>query len=258
MFRTARLPRRAVVRASLALVASAALLVTGCGAGQYAQTANQVAAIDGSNGSAGDVHLLNVRLAATDKEKYPAGSNARVLAWISNNGLNPDTLTKVSTPVATSVKISGDGSAPGQSLVDFATDKGAQITVNGFKQDQHYGVSIPMTFSFATAGDITVNVPVEVPAERSGTRQTVAILPAHPTPIWEQGAHGEGGSGASGADTSGADASGADASGADASGADTSGAPGSGTATIDANQGGNVEGASPTTASPTMASTAGG
>jgi hypothetical protein len=213
--RTARRPRRAFVPTTMALMVAATLTVSGCASGQYSQTAEQVAAIDGANGIIGDLTVLNARLAPTSGEDYPAGSNARLLLWVSNDGLNPDTLSGVSTTAAKSVKITGDAALPGQSLVDFSSDTGTQVVVTGFLQDQYYGVSIPMTFSFKNAGSLTVNVPIQLPPDRTGNRETIEILPPHPTPIWEEGAHGE--------------------------------EAASGTAGEDASDGGNVEGAEATT-----------
>ena len=89
------------------------------------------------------------------------------------------------------MKIVGDPIVPGQTLADFATDNGTEVVVTGFTQNLDYGVSIPMTFSFATAGTLSLNIPIELPPERSTDRETIAILPPHPTPIWEEGEHGE-------------------------------------------------------------------
>jgi copper(I)-binding protein len=189
--RTVRLPRRVLVPTTTAILAAVTLALSGCAAGQVSQTADQVAAIDGANGTVGDVAVLNARLAPTAREDYPAGSDARLLLWISNDSLNPDTLTGVSTSSAQSVDIVGDPVVPGQSLADFATEEGTEVVVTGFLQDQYYGQSIPMTFSFANAGSLTLNIPIEVPAERSTDRETVNILPPHPVPIWEEGEHGE-------------------------------------------------------------------
>lgn len=191
MSRTVRLPRRVLVPTTTAILAAVTLALSGCAAGQVSQTADQVAAIDGANGTVGDVAVLNARLAPTAREDYPAGSDARLLLWISNDSLNPDTLTGVSTSSAQSVDIVGDPVVPGQSLADFATEEGTEVVVTGFLQDQYYGQSIPMTFSFANAGSLTLNIPIEVPAERSTDRETVNILPPHPVPIWEEGEHGE-------------------------------------------------------------------
>lgn len=192
MTRTARLPRRVLAPAGLALFAAMTLAVSGCAAGQYSQTAQQVAAIDGANATVGNIAVLNVRLAPTEREYYPAGSSARVLLYISNDGLSADSLEGVSTSAARSVKITGDAALPPQALSDFASETGTEITVTGFLQDQYYGVSIPMTFSFANAGTVDVNVPIQLPKERSTNRETVNILPPHPTPLWEQDEVAEG------------------------------------------------------------------
>jgi hypothetical protein len=172
-------------------VVAASLALSGCAAGQYSQTADQVAAIDGANGTIGDITVLNARLAPTERQDYPAGSNARLLLWISNDSLNPDTLSGVSTSYASSVKIVGDPIVPGQTLADFATDSGTEVVVTDFTQKVDYGQSVPMTFSFATAGTLTLNIPIELPPERSTDRETIAILPPHPTPLWEEGQHAE-------------------------------------------------------------------
>ena len=190
MSRTARLQRRALVPTSMALLVAASLALSGCAAGQYSQTADQVAAIDGANGTVGDIAVLNARLAPTQPQGYPAGSNARLLLWISNDSLTPDTLNGVTTSAASSVRIVGDPIVPGQTLADFATEDGTEVIVTDFTQALNYGVSIPMTFSFATAGTLSLNIPIELPPERSTDREKVEILPPHPTPIWEEGGHG--------------------------------------------------------------------
>jgi hypothetical protein len=170
------------------------LAVSGCAAGMYSQTADQVAAIDGANGTVGDIAILNARLAPTVRDDYPAGSNARLLLYVSNISLTADSLESVTTSAAASVRITGDATLPPQKLSDFASETGTEVIVTGFIQDQPYGVSIPMTFSFANAGSIDLNIPIQIPPERSTDRETVNILPPHPTPLWEQdeAAQGEG------------------------------------------------------------------
>jgi len=180
------------------------LALSGCAAGQISQTADQVAAIDGANGTIGDIAVLNARLAPTEDEDYPAGSNARLLLWISNDALQDDKLTGVSTSAAKSVRINGDATLLGQTLTDFATDSGKQVIVTGFLQDQYYGVSIPMTFSFANAGTLDLNIPIQIPEQRSTNRETVDILPPHPTPIWEEGQEGHSEDAADGGNVEGA------------------------------------------------------
>ena len=193
MSRTARLPRRVLVPTALSLLAAASLVLSGCAAGQYSQTADQVAAIDGANGTIGDIAVLNARLAPTEREEYPAGSDARLLLWISNDSLTADTLSGVSTSAADSVEITGDPAVPGQTLADFATDQGTEVTVTGFLQDLFYGESIPMTFNFANAGTLSLNIPIEVPEQRSTDRATDRDPAAAPDADLGRGPHGEAG-----------------------------------------------------------------
>ena len=135
--------------------------------------------------------MLNARLAPTDGEGYVQGSNGRLLLWISNAGLSADTLTQVSTPAADSARIVGDGKVPGQYLADLSSLTGTRVVVTNFTQDVPYGQSIPVTFSFANAGTLNLDVPIEIPSERSGERPTVDIQPPHPTPLWEEAPGGE-------------------------------------------------------------------
>ena len=190
MSRTARLPRRVLFPAAL-VFAAACLTLSGCAAGQISQTADQVAAIDGANGTIGDITVLNARLAPTEGQGFAQGSNGRLLLWISNSGLSADTLDQVSTPAADSVRIVGDASIPGQYLADLSSLTGTRVVVTNFTQDVPYGQSIPVTFSFENAGTLNLDIPIEIPSERGGDRPTAEIQPPHPTPLWEESPGGE-------------------------------------------------------------------
>jgi periplasmic copper chaperone A len=190
--RSVRLSRRVLAPTALAVAAAASLVLSGCASGQVSQTADQVAGIDGANGGIGDLTVLNARLAPTEPEGYQEGADARLLLWVSNDSpTNADTLTAVTSPSADEIVIRGDATIPAQYLADFSGASGTRVTVNGFTGAVPYGQSIPMTFSFESAGSITLNVPIELPGERSTDRPTIEILPPHPTPLWEEG-HGEG------------------------------------------------------------------
>ena len=190
MSRTARLPRRVLFPAAL-VFAAACLTLSGCAAGKISQTADQVAAIDGANGTVGDITVLNARLAPTEGQGYAQGSNGRLLLWVSNGGLNADTLSQVSTPAADSVRIVGDASIPGQYLADLSSLTGTRVVVSNFTQDVPYGQSIPVTFSFANAGTLNLDIPIEIPSERGTDRPTADIQPPHPIPLWEEAPGGE-------------------------------------------------------------------
>ncbi|WP_111766633.1 hypothetical protein [Nakamurella deserti] len=193
MARNARLARLRLIPA--VGVAGAVLALSGCGAGQIAQTAQQVAAIDGANGTAGEVAVRDVRLAPTESYRYEPGADIPVKLWLSNTSLNPDELTGVTTEAAEEVVVEGDTDIQPQTLREVNSETDTTIVVTGLRDELPYGKSIPMTFSFASGGTISVNVPIEIPEQRSTEpRETVNILPEEHSDIWfGEGHEGEAG-----------------------------------------------------------------
>jgi copper(I)-binding protein len=109
-------PRR--TRAPLvvgALIASVAL--AGCGAGQITQTSRQVAAVEGANAGAGQIAVRNATIEfdapAHGDAVYPAGADAPLHMTIVNAGTEVDRLVAASSPVASSVQVSGVLRIPG-------------------------------------------------------------------------------------------------------------------------------------------------
>jgi copper(I)-binding protein len=192
--------RSGVAAVALALGAS---LLTGCAAGQIAQTADQVAAIDGANATVGQIGVRNALLATPEGSKWAAGSDVRLHFWLTNEGSLADTLAQVSTSGAQSVEISGKATVEGQSRREFGADSEVTVTVKGLTADLTYGQTLPLTFVFATAGQVTTNVPVQVPDERTGARETVQLAPTEPGSVYgdEGEAHGAGETGAEGSAT---------------------------------------------------------
>ncbi len=175
---TARRVRALTAAAALTL----GLLVSSCAAGQISQTADEVAAIDGANGGVGEIAVRNVELVTADTGGYPKGADAPLQLQISNQGLSADTLTQISTPAAGSVAINGPLPLPAQSLVTIGAQAPVTMTLKNLTAAISYGQSVPITFSFKTAGPITVQVPIAIPAQRQGTRPTLDIHPAEPQP----------------------------------------------------------------------------
>lgn len=180
--------RRSAATVSAAGLA-AALLLSGCAAGQISQTAQQVAAIDGGNATVGTVGVRNVLLATPPAANYPPGAEIPVLAVLSNDGINPDALTGVSTPAGAVRLSSGKIVVPPRSLIQLTGESAQSVRLTGLKRALCYGQSIPLTFSFERAGQVTLNVTIQTPVTRTGTRTTIEIQPAEPTPLWETGAH---------------------------------------------------------------------
>lgn len=198
-------PRR--TRAPLvvgALIASVAL--AGCGAGQITQTSRQVAAVEGANAGAGQIAVRNATIEfdapAHGDAVYPAGADAPLHMTIVNAGTEVDRLVAASSPVASSVQVSGVLRIPGgQTLAiegapaplptplpagatpapspagtpattlptpaappaEEAEAGVGNIVLTGLREDIQAGRSYPLVLTFERAGDVRFDVPVANP-----------------------------------------------------------------------------------------------
>ncbi|MDV2477003.1 hypothetical protein ACFWDA_19435 [Rhodococcus zopfii] len=184
-------PTRRVATA-LALAAGAALTLSACGAGQISQTATQVAAINGNGGNVGQIALRNVHVIYPNSEEFslePGGKAALGFSIVNLDPYTADTLTGISTDFAAAatgadaLTIPAGGSvvaglppaeaAEAQELVVDESPKPAgdeeepdtsvpvAVELTGLKEGVRPGLTIPVTFTFAEAGDVTISVPVD-------------------------------------------------------------------------------------------------
>ncbi|GAB2762216.1 hypothetical protein GCM10027174_43560 [Salinifilum aidingensis] len=164
----------------VALGLGAAVAFGGCSAGQNAATETQVAAINGGSKDKGDIAMRNVQFTfPRTGEVYPEGSSAPVQGMIINSGETADHLVGASSSYAASVEVSGATELPGDAALHAygapapsAENSGyvepqprpdqreVTITVNGLTEEIGPGVTIPVTFRFAEAGEVTVQVPI--------------------------------------------------------------------------------------------------
>ena len=166
--------RSSAVTAALAacgLAAAAAL--SGCSAGQLAQTASQEAAVNGTAATVGSITLRNVHLRAPQKNDYvQPGSDVELLFVASNE--SPDTadkLTSITSDVGT-VSLSGDTSLPARDVLIVGEPDGqiapleATETADAAKamvdisKPITNGLTYNFTFTFEKAGQTTVAVPI--------------------------------------------------------------------------------------------------
>jgi copper(I)-binding protein len=196
--RTAR-TRPAAPRTSTALFAGAlvgALVLTGCGAGQIAGTAEQQSAVSGGSSSGmGPIVVRDAVIVFGEQVEgdavYPRGSSAPLSMTIVNEGTEADTLVSASSPWASSVEISGvteipaarsivvEGepaeAAPGTGVptsgapsaaptttpaAPAEAESGTQIVLTGLLDDIRAGISYEVTLVFERAGEVVVPVPV--------------------------------------------------------------------------------------------------
>jgi hypothetical protein len=162
-----------------------ATVLSGCGAGQQTQTANQVPASGGAAGSVGSIQVRDAHFQWNGPVPagavYRPGDDAPLQVTIVNNatsilpdGFTPDRLVAVSSPVATSGRIVGDARIPDGQVLTAGYDqplaavvlpgtREVEITLVGLTEPVRAGVSYPVVFTFERAGDLRVDVPVENP-----------------------------------------------------------------------------------------------
>lgn len=181
-------PTRRVATA-VAIAVGGTLALSACGAGQISQTATQVAAVNGNSADIGPVSLRNVHIVhpTTDQYSLDAGGNA-VLAFtaINESQRTTATLTGITSEYAGSVSIegaagsatiapqtslgagtsiedaSGQAEAEGQSTGNADAPSDLKLVVlEDLKEGVRPGLTIPVTFSFENAGDVTLSVPID-------------------------------------------------------------------------------------------------
>lgn len=181
----------------LGVALAGVLLTASCAAGQHAQTADVVPAIDGTHGQVGDLLLEGVAIHAPSGSSYAKGGNAQLAITVVNGGASPDTLVNVTSPSftswgivdnaqASSVSQSG-GAATGLTIQPHSAERlglaalGASATLSPrtlvleqLKSGPLYpGADVDVTFRFANAGSTTLHVPVQITASPN-----TASLPA--------------------------------------------------------------------------------
>ena len=179
-----RRARRAGI-AGVASLAAAALLTAGCTAGQRAQTADEQETLDGTTFRVGQyITVGGVSLdAPKDGTSWAKGSTVPITAVVVNSGRADDKLTSITSPSVTSWgaantvfqanTAASSGAAPDPvdlpplSRVPFSAATSAQsgtrvLVVTGIKAPLYPGSSIALTFTFAKAGTMTVQVPVHL------------------------------------------------------------------------------------------------
>ncbi|WP_235916410.1 hypothetical protein [Antrihabitans cavernicola] len=193
--------RRVVV--AVALAAGAALALAGCGAGQISQTALQVPAVNGNQANVGSIALRNVHVLYPDSQEYTnkkGGKAALAFVAANNSASLPDQILKITTDNATvTITPQNRTEVPGGGVLVANTNKSdaptdqlqsaddpeadpVLVELTDLKQDVSPGLTVPITFSFKRAGDVTVSVPVDAgDAARHSSDKSKSDSEAAPT-----------------------------------------------------------------------------
>ena len=171
-------PSRALAGAVGAVALTGLLAVSGCGTGQMSQTAAQISAVNGVSAEQGAVLIRDARIAYPAKPVggtlYGPGADAPVEVSLINTAIAADRLVRVSSPISPNVTITGNPAMP-QNVTLMAkveaeggVSPGSQplgLQLTKLTAPIRTGLTVPLTFTFAKAGSVTVAVPVSAPAE---------------------------------------------------------------------------------------------
>ncbi|HZC52642.1 MAG TPA: hypothetical protein VE441_09110 [Mycobacterium sp.] len=160
-------------RFKIGLVASIAVALTGCGAGQISQMSTQEPAVNGNKVTVNNVALRDIRMQAVQTGDYlqPGRTVDLVLVAVNQSPDVPDRLLGVTSDIGT-VTLSGDTRLPAGGMLFVGTPEGekvapgpigsngaAKATVTLAKPVSN-GLLYNFTFNFEKAGQATVLVPV--------------------------------------------------------------------------------------------------
>jgi copper(I)-binding protein len=162
----------------VALLTSAGALMSGCGAGQISQTAEQVAATLGNGGSIGQIQLRDAKFVfqppIAGGSVYQPGQDAPLQFTIINEGTQPDRLLGVSSPIAGGGRVSPNAQVgPGQVLtagyqqpLAAAPRPGTtkiEAVLAGLHEPIRAGLTYPVTFRFQRSGQLSLLLGVDNP-----------------------------------------------------------------------------------------------
>lgn len=85
-------------RLGLGIAATAAVLLSGCAAGQHAATANELPGIDGTEADAGTMAVRAIAFAPPSGDSYSKGTDVPLEFVLVNTGRVEDKLLSVSSP----------------------------------------------------------------------------------------------------------------------------------------------------------------
>ncbi len=165
-----RLTNRLV--AASAGLAACGLILTGCGAGQISQTADQESAVNGATANVANIALRNIHLQAVQTGPAMEAGRTVELIFVAAN-ISPDVnykLMSIRSDVGT-VAVTGATAIPaGTSLIVGSADGHDEATALGsaeptkaevtLTQPITNGLTYKFTFDFDKAGQTTVSVPI--------------------------------------------------------------------------------------------------
>jgi copper(I)-binding protein len=156
---------------------SAAIVLSGCSAGQISQTANQNPAVNGALAWVGNpatgIALRNVHLRAPQTGDFvrPGDQAELLFVAINESTENPDRLVSITSDIGT-VTVTGDARVPAGGTLVVGTPDGTPSALDAaegattveaavrLSKPITNGLNYPFTFTFERSGQTELNVPI--------------------------------------------------------------------------------------------------
>ena len=174
--------------------------IAGCEAGNDAPTLQFHPAAFGAHTVFNGIQITNAFvLGAPRGSTLPSGSSAGLFVSLYNGGNSSDTLVSATAPgTAGSISFSGGTvTLPVNAAPVNLTGPEPEVVLEGLTQPLRGGTNIPVTFDFAHAGTVTLQVPVEAQSFQWATFSPpasattgAAVSTATATPVTSAGATG--------------------------------------------------------------------
>jgi copper(I)-binding protein len=168
------LRRGAVMLAAATLLGAPALAA--CASGNDAMTNLARTTTNTANGAVGTINLRNVYVAGPVSQ----GGDAQVISALFNGGSQDDSLVAISSPDATGGTPGSPATLPPAGSQIYIAN-GSAPTLTGLKKSLAIGTATKVTFTFAKAGAVTLDVPVEAPLPGASAAPSVTAAAATPT-----------------------------------------------------------------------------
>jgi copper(I)-binding protein len=166
--------RTSAMIAGLAAAALAAsMTLSGCSAGQVAQTAMQEPAVNGTQATVGKIDLRNVHLRAAQRTDYVRPGDDVELLFVAVNGsaADGDRLVSITSDVGSVALVGDTRVVPGGTLVVGTPDlqpsplgategAGTAEAAVALTKPITNGLTYGFTFTFEKAGQTTVEIPI--------------------------------------------------------------------------------------------------
>jgi len=164
----------------------AALLMSGCSAGQVTQTDTQVPAINGASGTVGQIAVRNVQLAfPAGKQYYSRGDSASLVVTIINTGSSSDKLAGITSPqFGSGAQIIGDPTIPSQHAIAASANKLIPLTTTATTTaTSTTGTSTTGTSTSGSASSSTSASSSSTSGSATSTSATATTTPSANVPV---------------------------------------------------------------------------